>query len=83
MPPQDDITIFPITAWDVRTIASEGVIIFRPHFVASPMQKLEEAIPSRYYGLTPKQALALIDVLRRSIKDLERAGFQPSTDPKH
>ncbi|MEW8052724.1 MAG: hypothetical protein AB2809_20375 [Candidatus Thiodiazotropha sp.] len=62
---------FPVAGWDISAVPSYGVILFRPSFLSSPFQKIEEANSDRSYLLTVLQAKELKEAIGRAIKNLE------------
>ena len=83
MSEQNDIAIFPVASMDVRTVATEGLILIRPYYLVSSMQPLRESIPSRHYAMTPKQTLELIECLKTAIQTLASAGYQSPGGLQH
>ena len=68
---EQDEKVFPLTNWDLGPIIEHGLIVFRPHFISSPEQTINEAQISRYYALTLEQARELKLSLEDSIQQLE------------
>ncbi len=64
-------SVYPIANWDMGPIVEHGVIVFRPHYITSPGQSLEEAQISRYYAMTLSQAQELKGALENAIAMLE------------
>lgn len=70
---QSEIPIFPVAEYEVGPVPSYGVVLVRFAFLASPLQRLDEAARGRHYALTMPQALALRDELTSAIEKLARA----------
>lgn len=69
----DDTPIFPVAAYDVGPILQYGIVVFRPHFLASPTQRPDEAETGRYYALTVVQAEALVRSLQTAIDTVKKS----------
>lgn len=76
----DNIPIFPVSGWDAGPVPSMGIMVIRFHFLAHPLQKLEEADPGRNYALTPPQLRELRDAIDRALVKLEKPEVPASTD---
>ncbi|RDH83085.1 MAG: hypothetical protein DIZ80_12570 [endosymbiont of Galathealinum brachiosum] len=72
MSEQDNENIYPIANWDVGPIEDHKLVVFRPHFISSPEQTVEDAEISRYYAMTIDQAKELRLALESAIAVLER-----------
>lgn len=68
----DNENIYPIANWDMGPIEEHRLVVFRPHFISSPEQTVENAEISRYYALTLSQAKELKMALENAIAILER-----------
>ena len=74
MSDQENENIYPVVNWDMGPIEEHKLVVFRPHFISSPEQTVEEAEISRYYAMTISQAKELKDSLEIAIGVLENAG---------
>lgn len=72
----DDITLFPVTGFEVGTIPEYEIVFIRLPFLSHPFQKLAEADPGRRYALQPAQARELISAIERALHALESGGRQ-------
>lgn len=79
----DEITLFPVTGWEVAPIQAYGAIFIRPAFLTHQLQRLEEADPGRRYLLTATQAKELRDAIDRTLQRLESAEPQLNELPTH
>lgn len=68
----DNESVYPIANWDMGPIEEHRLVVFRPHFISSPEQTVDDAEISRYYALTLSQAKELKIALENSIAILER-----------
>ena len=74
MSSDEDESIYPVANWDMGPIPQHELIVFRPHFISSPEQSINDAETSRYYALTLSQAKELAASLHKSIEELEAQG---------
>lgn len=65
--------LYPITQWQVGPVIKHRIVVFEPHFLTEPNQKLEESVQGQMYALTIKQAQDLIADLQRSIDILQKS----------
>lgn len=72
MSEQENESIYPIANWDVGPIEEHKLVVFRPHYISSPEQTVEDAEISRYYAMTIDQAKELRLALESAIAVLER-----------
>ncbi|AZE65637.1 hypothetical protein A7D21_26900 [Pseudomonas sp. AP19] len=79
----DDLALNPVTGWDVRTVEAMQLVLLELGFISTPFQRIEEAQKSPIFALTVQQAQQLIDVLKRSVDAVERAGIASPPGPKH
>jgi len=70
---KENENVHPVVNWDMGPIPEHNLIVFRPHFISSPEQAVDEAEISRYYALTMSQAKELHSALQKAIQDLEAA----------
>lgn len=68
----EEISVFPVTRWDAGPIPAMGFFMWRPHYIASPMQSIDSATPSRFYALTPMQLRALAQTMLEAADLLEK-----------
>jgi hypothetical protein len=83
MSDETEVLLFPVARWDFGPLPSMGMVTIRPHFLVSPMQRLEEAQPSRYYALTTVQVRALIHDLQKALATLESHAESADGYQKH
>lgn len=79
----DDLPLFPVTGWEVKTIPAYGAIFIRLPFLSHATQSIAESDPGRRYVLHLDQARELRDELSKSIHLLETAEFQAGSGEKH
>lgn len=79
----EEILMFPITGWDIRTIPAYDIILLNLPFLASPMQNIDTPNPGRNYALTRVQVRELREALDRALLKLESAATPPNSDPHH
>ena len=79
----EETPIFPIASWEAGAVPALGVFIFRPHFLSSPMQPVEQAKPSRHYALTAAQLRALILEMQKALPKLESGAAPAPGIPRH
>ena len=70
---KENENVHPVVNWDMGPIPEHNLIVFRPHFISTPEQAIDDAEISRYYALTMSQAKELQLALQQAIKDLEAA----------
>jgi hypothetical protein len=68
--PENDLAVYPVVKMNVRIVASEGLVLIQPYYSAFQGANLEDAIPSRWYALTRKQALDIAASLEKTAKSL-------------
>ena len=71
-----DTHLFPAVGWELKYIDQYDTLIIRFPFLSSPMQKLEEADPGRWYALQPQQARELAERILAQL-DAPRTGQTP------
>jgi hypothetical protein len=79
----DEISLFPITAWQIEAIPAINGIRFCPDFLTGPLQHIDDADKGRNYVLSPQQAIFLIQGLSTALEKLQSAEFQPVPGQKH
>lgn len=72
MSDEENENIYPIANWDIGPIEEHQLVVFRPHFISSPEQAVDEAEISRYYAMTLAQAKELKMALEIAIQALEQ-----------
>lgn len=80
----NDLFLFPITGWEIKTAPATGVLSVRFPFLSRERQKLSEADPGRPYVMHVEQARELRDALSRAITRIENQEFavgEPSAMP--
>ena len=80
----NDLLLFPITGWEIKTAPANGVLSVRFPFLSHEQQKLSEADPGRPYVMHAEQARELRDALSRAITRIENQEFaagEPSAVP--
>ena len=76
----NDLFLFPITGWEIKSLPVEGVLSVRFPFLSHEQQKLAEADPGRPYVMQTEQARELRDALSRAIENIENRELEPSAD---
>ena len=66
-----DLSIFPITGWEVETVYTDELIFVRFTFLSDIQQQLNEADASSPYAMEIEQARELRDALTRAIERLD------------
>lgn len=74
----DDLFLFPITGWEIKSAPIEGIVSIRFPFLSHENQKLAEADPGRPYAMQAEQARELRDALSRAIERIESSEFDLS-----
>ena len=72
----NDLFLFPITGWEIKTVPVDGVLSVRFPFLSHDRQKLSEANPGRPYVMHADQARELRDALSRAIAYIENQTFE-------
>jgi biofilm formation regulator BssS-like protein len=67
----DDLFLFPITGWEIKSVPVEGILSVRFPFLSHEQQKLAEADPGRPYVMQAEQAREFRDALSRAIERME------------
>jgi hypothetical protein len=75
---ENDLFLFPITGWEIKTVPVDGVVSMRFPFLSHDRQKLSEADPGRPYVMHADQARELRDALSRAIAQIENQKFEPA-----
>jgi biofilm regulator BssS len=78
---EKELSIFPVTGWNVGTIPSMDAVFIQLEFLSSPMQPIEQADPGRRYAFQKNQLLELQQTIERALAALDNAGYQPPPDP--
>lgn len=68
---EDDLFLFPITGWEIKTVPVDGILSVRFPFLSHEYQKLAEADPGRPYVMQAEQARELRDALSRAIECID------------
>ncbi|KIO48369.1 hypothetical protein [Nitrosospira sp. NpAV] len=74
----NDLFLFPITGWEIKTVPVDGVLSVRFPFLSHDRQKLSDADPGRPYVMHADQARELRDALSRAITQIENQKFEPA-----
>lgn len=72
----NDLFLFPITGWEIKTVPVDGVLSVRFPFLSHDRQKLSEADPGRPYLMHADQARELRDALSRAITRIDNQKFE-------
>ncbi|ECE0793887.1 bssS family protein [Salmonella enterica subsp. diarizonae] len=78
-----EIPIFPVTGWKSGPLQSGDCLVLKFEYITSPMQSLESAQSTQFFGLTPQIAESLIADLQKSINSLKSDGNAPRQAEKH
>lgn len=83
MPTDHDESVFPVASWTIGPLPSYNCVLFKPNFLSSSMQPVEEAHQGQNFVLTPEQAVELANALLQSVQTLEKLGAQgaPAHEP--
>ncbi|MEO7464593.1 MAG: hypothetical protein ABIV42_03875 [Nitrosospira sp.] len=73
-----DLSIFPITGWEVETVSTDELVFVRFNFVSDIRQQLNEADVSSPYAMEIEQARELRDALTRAIDRIDHYGQDTS-----
>lgn len=79
----NEINIFPVAAWTVRTVQAYDIILFQPDFLTHAMQSHLDPTPGRTYALTTAQATELVAQIQRALHALQSADPTPPPDQPH
>lgn len=71
----NDLFLFPITGWEIKTAPVNGFLSVRFPFLSHEQQKLSEADAGRPYVMHAEQARELRDALSRAITRIENQEF--------
>lgn len=74
----NDLFLFPITGWEIKTAPVDGVLCVRFPFLSHDRQKLSDADPGRPYVMHADQARELRDALSRAITRIENQELEPA-----
>lgn len=75
---EDDLFLFPITGWEIKTAPVDGILSVRFPFLSHEHQKLAEADPGRPYIMQAEQARELRDALSRAIECIDNPKLEQS-----
>ncbi|AUZ78719.1 MULTISPECIES: hypothetical protein [Aeromonas] len=75
-----DDSVFPVASWTIGPLPSYNCVLFKPNYLSSPMQPVEEAHQGHRFVLTPEQAVELANSLLRSVQTLETLSAQGAPD---
>lgn len=83
MPTDHDESVFPVASWTIGPLPSYNCVLFKPNYLSSSMQPVEEAHQGQNLVLTPEQAVELANALLQSVQTLEKLGAQgaPAHEP--
>ena len=75
-----DLSVLPITGWEVETVSTDELIFVRFIFLSDIRQRLDEADVGNSYAMEIEQARELRDALTRAIEriDNERKPSSPN-----
>ncbi|WP_129991865.1 bssS family protein [Rahnella sp. CFA14(1/10)] len=80
---KSDIPIFPIAGWKIGPLPGYDALVMKFQFLTSPIQPIEEAQETQFFGLTPDIARALISELQKHIDTVEKFDSSVPTSEKH
>ncbi|HGG6232270.1 TPA: bssS family protein [Salmonella enterica subsp. enterica serovar Enteritidis] len=83
MSDENRIPIFPVTGWKTGPVQSGDCVVLKFEYITSPMQGLESAQSTQFFGLTPQMVENLITDLQKSINSLKSDGNAPCQAEKH
>ena len=75
-----DDSVFQFASWTIGPLPSYNCVLFKPNYLSSPMQPVEEAHQGHRFVLTPEQAVELANSLLRSVQTLETLSAQGAPD---
>ncbi|UTH73751.1 hypothetical protein [Chromobacterium sp. IIBBL 290-4] len=78
-----DIDVFPLAGWDLYQVKGQPYLLFRPSFIANPMQPLDQPIADRTYGMTPAVARELGEKLLAQARLIESVAETADGHPQH
>ncbi len=75
-----DLSVLPITGWEVETVSTDELIFVRFIFLSDILQRLDEADIGNSYAMEIEQARELRNALTRAIEriDNERDPSSPN-----
>lgn len=79
----DEIPLFPVAKLTVGPVPRMGLVVIRPDFLTTLMQRPEEAQQGRTYALTPVQARYLAEQIQKSLVTLETSAPPDGGSPRH
>lgn len=65
------LSIFPITGWEVQTVATDELVFVRFNFLSDIRQQLNEADVSSPYAMEIEQGRELRDALTQAIERID------------
>jgi len=80
---KNDLPLCPAVNWTVFTIPEYDSIAIQFDFLTNPLQRDKDANRSPNFVMTAAQAHALALKIFEGFQNLESAGFQTTTLPKH
>ena len=70
---QQDIPLFPVAAVTVGPVPRMGLVVMRPDFLTTLMDKPEDAQHGRTYAMTPVQVRDLVQLLQSALRKLDES----------
>ncbi|XBS71127.1 bssS family protein [Acerihabitans sp. KWT182] len=83
MSKEGDIPVFPVSGWKIGPLPGYDALVLKFQYLASPLQPIEEAEETIFYGLTPEIARGLISDLQKHIEAVEKSASLPHPEAKH
>jgi hypothetical protein len=68
---QPDLSVLPITGWEVETVSTDELIFVRFIFLSDILQRLDEADIGNSYAMEIEQARELRNALTRAIERID------------
>jgi len=79
----DSIPLFPVAQLTVGPVPRLGLVVIRPDFLTTLMDRPQDAQQGRTYALTPLQAQHLVQQIQSALATLQNAPSQDAQGPKH
>ncbi|UAN60210.1 bssS family protein [Serratia sp. JSRIV004] len=83
MSKKTDMLIFPVTGWQIGSLSGHYAFVPKFQFITSPIQQLEEAQETQFFGITPDIAKAMIADLKKHIETVEKSSGAIHPSEKH
>lgn len=79
----EELSLFPVVGWKIGAIPSHDAVMFSFNFLTTARQSPKDADISHHFVMTAEAAQEFIEVISKSLEELQKPDLQPSSSLKH